>query len=180
MTDLIQASQPIDTSLFVNGETTTHFTVEAVINAPVELVYRAWTDGDAFKAAYGPEREELRADIDLTIGGRYEWLWDGVIGSNGCQVLSFIPGRMVSFSWNAPPTEPESRTLRTWVVVEFSPTEDRPIGDSATEDGGTHIRLTHLGIGEAEHWQETRAYFQDMAWPHVLQQFRQNLASESD
>ena len=30
-------------------------------------------------------------------GGRYEWLWDGKMGSNDCQVLSFIPNRMISF-----------------------------------------------------------------------------------
>ena len=156
--------RPIDANLFTADERTTSFAKEAIIQAPVEDVYRAWTNGDACRAAYAPDRESLRADIDLKIGGRYEWLWDGETGSNGCQVLSFIPNRMVSFSWNAPPDQPDSRARRTWVVVEFEP----------TESGGTHCRLTHLGFGEADHWQETREYFA-RAWPHVFEQFRRNL-----
>jgi uncharacterized protein YndB with AHSA1/START domain len=159
--------KPIDANLFSAAEGTTSFVCEAVIRAPVEDVYRAWTDGKAFAAAYGPDRPELGGDIDLAIGGRYEWLWDGVTGSNDCQVLSFIPGRMVSFSWNAPPTQPDSRAQRTWVVVETSP----------ADGGATHVRLTHLGFGPEPHWVETREYFQK-AWPHVLEQFRTNLEAQ--
>lgn len=156
--------RPIDPSLFCSAETMTSFVTEAVIRAPVETVYRAWTDGRAFAAAYAPERKELRADIDLAIGGRYEWLWDGETGSNECQVLSFVPGRMVSFSWNAPKDQPESRARRTWVVVETSP----------EGEGATRVRLTHLGFGPEPHWEETREYFRK-AWPYVFEQFRKHL-----
>ena len=159
----------IDSNLFVYDQELSSFVVEGVIKAPVESVFRAWTDEAAFLASYAPDREELKANIDLAIGGRYEWLWDGKVGSNDCQVLSFIPNRMLSFSWNAPPTQPESRALRTWVVVEFS----------LTDEAGTLVRLTHLGFGEGERWQETRAYFEDQAWPHVLEQFRVNLETAS-
>jgi uncharacterized protein YndB with AHSA1/START domain len=130
----------------------------------VDAVYAAWTDGEAFARSYAPDHPELRGEIDLAIGGRYEWLWDGKMGSNDCQVLSFIPNRMVSFSWNAPPEQPDSRAQRTWVVVETEP----------TEDGGTHVRLTHLGFGPEPHWVETREYF-EKAWPHVLEQFKKHL-----
>lgn len=156
--------KPIDSNLFSASEDLSQFTVEAVIEAPVETVYRAWTDGDAFPSAYAPDRPELRANIDLAIGGRYEWLWDGETGGNGCQVLSYIPNRMISFSWNAPPEQAKSRAQRTWVVVEFEPS-----GKDAT-----HCRLTHLGFGPETHWQETRSYF-EKAWPYVLDQFRANL-----
>jgi uncharacterized protein YndB with AHSA1/START domain len=160
--------KPIDANLFSAAGNTTSFVTEAVIRAPVEDVYRAWTDGKAFAAAYGPDRAELRADIDLAIGGRYEWLWDGVTGSNGCQVLSFVPGRMVSFSWNAPPDQADSRAQRTWVVVETTP----------ADGGATHVRLTHLGFGPEPHWVETYEYFRK-AWPHVLETFRKHLEGET-
>ena len=156
--------QPIDSNLFSASQDLSQFTVEAEIAAPVETVYRAWSDGDAFPAAFAPDRPELRANIDLAIGGRYEWLWDGETGSNDCQVLSYIPNRMISFSWNAPPEQAKSRVQRTWVVVEFEPR-----GDAAT-----HCRLTHLGFGPDDHWQETKAYFEN-AWPFVLEQFGKNL-----
>ena len=155
----------IDASLFDgHGPDVRSFVLDAVIHAPVSEVYAAWTDGAVFPVAFAPDRPELAAHIDLAIGGRFEWLWDGEVGSNGCQVLSYIPDRMLSFSWNAPPTQPESRARRTWVVVEFDPE-----GEAATR-----VTLTHLGFGTEAHWDETFDYF-GAAWPHVLEQFRRNL-----
>lgn len=164
-------TKPIDTSLFdARGMDVRSFVKEAVIQAPVSEVFAAWSDGEVFPRAYDPARPELAANIDLAIGGRYEWLWDGEMGSNGCQVLSYIPDRMISFSWNAPPAQAESRAKHTWVVVEFDALEpDEPVEKSATK-----LTLTHLGFGAAAHWDETFEYFA-AAWPHVLEQFRVNL-----
>ncbi len=156
-------TQSIDPALFVaSGMDLRQFTVEATINAPAQRVYAAFADGDAFPKAFAPQRDSVTANIDLAIGGRYEWIW-GDVGSNGCQVLSYIPDRMISFSWNAPPEQPESRALRTWVVVEFRETE-----------GATAVSLTHLGFGREPHWDETFEYFQG-AWAFVLEQFKANL-----
>lgn len=161
--------QPIEPSTFdASGPGVRHFVKTAIIAAPVERVYAAWTDPDFFPTAYDPENDRLRANIELAIGGAFEWLWDGELGSNGCQVLSYVPDRMVSFSWNAPPSQPASRAKHTWVVVEFAP----------TASGETKVTLTHLGFGEAEHWDETYDYFAK-AWPYVLDKFRQNLEARS-
>ncbi|GJM18412.1 MAG: hypothetical protein DHS20C14_06250 [Phycisphaeraceae bacterium] len=141
------------------------FEKTAEIAAPVSDVFRAWSDGDAWKEVYGPERAEMVANIDLAIGGRYEWLFDGATGGNGCQVLSYIPDRMITFSWNAPPAQPESRAKRTWVVVELEPLAGER----------TKITLTHLGFGDASHWDETHDYF-DIAWDRVLGAMQQGLA----
>ena len=157
--------KPIDTSLFDGtGPNVRSFTKEATFGAPLEIVYAAWTGGEAFRSAFDPTRPELVADIQLAIGGPYEWLWDGKIGSNGCQVLSYIPNRMVSFSWNAPPDQPLSRTRHTWVVVEFEATGQR----------ATVVTLTHLGFGTETHWDETFEYF-SQAWPLVFEQMRKHL-----
>jgi uncharacterized protein YndB with AHSA1/START domain len=142
------------------------FEVEDVVDAAPPAVFRAFTDRTAFREAYGPDRESLDANIDLAIGGPYEWLFDGTTGSNDCQVLSYIPNRMLSFSWNAPLDQAKSREFFTWVVVEFSP-RDREC---------THVRITHLGFGEEEHWDRTYEYFQK-AWPAVLNTFKKNLGS---
>ncbi|MAE71542.1 MAG: hypothetical protein CME06_13875 [Gemmatimonadetes bacterium] len=155
----------IDPDLFdARGPQVRSFVKTTTIDAPPEKVYEIWTDAAAFVAAYASPNVDLRAEIDLAIGGRYEWLWDGVTGSNGCQILSYIPNRMISFSWNAPPSQPESRAKRTWVVVEFE----------RSREGGTHLTLTHLGFGTAPHWQETFEYF-SAAWLHVLEQFKRAL-----
>ena len=140
------------------------FTCEATITAPVDRVFAAWTDAESFRSAYDPDRDELAANIDLAIGGRYEWLWDGRTGSNGCQVLSYVPDRMLSFTWNAPPDQEASRLKHTWVVVLFEAVDERT----------TRVELTHLGFGAAAHWTVTRDYFAK-AWPFVLEQFRKGL-----
>ncbi len=163
--DVNMTTKPIETSLFdAGGMHVRSFVKETVIHAPVAELFAAWGDAEVFPKAYAPEDPKLSANIDLVIGGRYEWLWDGVTGSNACQVLSYIPDRMISFSWSAPPSQPESRKKLTWVVVEFD----------ALEGGSTKLTLTHLGFGKEAHWDETFDYF-SAAWPHVFEQFRKHL-----
>ena len=158
---------PIDANLF-DPNPQDHYVVEQTFDAPVEQVFAAWTKPEDFRQAYAPDWKDLGGNFDLVIGGRYEILWDGITGSNDCQILSFIPNRMLSFSWNAPPDQKDSRAQRTWVVVEFEPVKDNK----------THVRLTHLGFGEEPHWQKTREYFQQ-AWVHVLRQFQENFAKDA-
>lgn len=154
----------INAELFCHEADPRPITKQSIVSAPISEVYAAWTDGDTFCRVYDPENKSLTANIELKVGGKFEWLWDGHTGSNDCQVLSFIPDRMISFSWNAPPNQPSSRALRTWVVVEFE-----------TLDGvATQVTLTHLGFGSAPHWEETRNYF-DAAWEIVLARLEKNL-----
>ncbi len=151
-------SYPIDAALFVGeGSELRSFKKEVVIDAPVSATFGAWASAEGWKGVYGLGSSDARANIELAIGGRYEWLFDGVLGSNGCQVLSYIPDRMLSFSWNAPPSLAKTRMLRTWVVVEFE----------ALSETQTRILLTHLGFGEGAEWDETYSYF-DNAWSFVL------------
>jgi len=145
---------PIDPAYFdARGPELRSFTKQIEIAAPADKAYALWTDAVAWSALMGPDS---RANIDLEIGGRYEWLFDGKNGSNGCQVLSYIPGRLVSFTWNAPPGQ-ATRERRTWVVVETE----------ALTPTVTRLRLTHLGFGQGAAWDETYAYF-DNAWGRVL------------
>lgn len=162
-------TRPIDPTLFdASGMQTGQFTVTETIDAPPEKVFAAFADGRAFEQTFAPQWPDAKANIDLAIGGRYEWLFDGSLGSNACQVLSYIPNRMISFSWNAPPNQPESREKHTWVVVEVQP---------AASGAGADVTLTHLGFGADPHWAETKAYF-EQAWPYVLATLKQNLEAE--
>lgn len=155
------AATPVDSALFDGGGPAPRsFTKELEIAAPVADVYALWTDAAAWQRLMGPGS---RANIELAVGGPYEWLFDGKIGSNGCQVLSYIPGRMVSFTWNAPPTIP-TRERRTWVVVETEALGDR----------STRLRLTHLGFGQGADWDATFAYFEN-AWGRATGMMKQHL-----
>jgi len=134
---------------------------------PRAEVYKDWTDSSAMTAWLG-----IPVDIGLRIGGPFElhFMADAPAGTRGselCRVLSFLPGRMLSFTWNAPPHHPDTRLRHTWVVVQFS---DTPTG--------TRVELVHTGwpdegwthAGEAiedSPWQETFDYFQ-VAWGRML------------
>jgi len=106
------------------------------------------------------------AKIDLRPGGLYEVYFlaeapEGSRGSETCRVLSFLPERMLSFTWNAPPHLDRTRRQHTWVVVELA---DAP--------GGTRVTVTHTGwprsgLGDEPQWEETFAYF-ERAWARVL------------
>lgn len=155
----------IDPTRFVAaGEGIRSFVKEAYIPAPSAAVWAAWTEPEAWRRLWGPQSQ---GRFDLAVGGAYEWLFDGSIGGNGDQVLSYIPGRMLSFSWNAPPSQPVTRLARTWVVVELEP----------VEANATRVRLTHLGFGDGPQWDETYAYF-DHAWERVLALMAARLAPE--
>jgi len=145
----------IDVQRFVaSGSDVRSFVVEREMPAPAAEVYDLWTTDSGWSKVW---RSPGASRIELAIGGRYEWMFNGWLGSNGCQVLSYIPDRMLSFSWNAPPSQPDNRLARTWVVVELTP----------IDGGETLVRLTHLGFGEGEAWDETQTYFEN-AWVHVL------------
>jgi uncharacterized protein YndB with AHSA1/START domain len=157
-------SRPIDPDRFVaSGPHVRSFAKEVEVAASPATVWSAWATPRGWNRVYPPP---ALAHIDLVVGGRYEWLFDGKIGSNGCQVLGYVPDRMIQFSWNAPPSQAENREKRTWVVVECLP----------QGEGATRLRLKHLGFGTGTAWDETYAYF-DAAWDSVLARFQEVLAT---
>jgi uncharacterized protein YndB with AHSA1/START domain/uncharacterized protein YciI len=135
-----------------------HKTVTASVTA--KEAWRAWTTSEG-ATAFGPGR----ANIDLRVGGRYEWLFledapEGQRGSEDCLILSFLPEKMLSFEWNAPPQLPNARRQRTVVVILFD----------EKEPGKTTIDFTHFGFGVGEEWDQTYDYF-DNAWSRVLERY---------
>jgi uncharacterized protein YndB with AHSA1/START domain len=147
--------------------------ISTLVAAPAADVFRAWTTSEGVKAFLG-----VNARVQLALGGPFELEFmaeapAGQRGSEGCRVLSWLPGRMFSFDWSAPPKFPRARQARTVVVVELVP--EGP--------GTTRVRLTHHGFAEkaaaeadhAEEWKQVRAYF-DSAWPNVLRALREHFA----
>lgn len=138
----------------------------AVVNAPIDEVWRAWSTSEGLSAALGGPTTR----VECVVGGAFEILWndqapEGERGSEGCTVLSYVPRRMISFTWNAPPQFAHARQRHSHVVVEL-----RAVTDSTTE-----ITLTNLGFDalaaafpeNAEEYRQVRAYFA-VAWPKVL------------
>ena len=131
----------------------------ATVPHSLDTTWRRWTTHRGLCTFFGADNQ-----IDLTPGGAFEiyFLMDqpyGLRGSEGCKVLSFLPQRMLSFSWNAPPQFPVIRDSRyqTWVVVELHP----------VSAGQTQVVLTHLGWPEDPDWDVVYDYF-DSAWETVM------------
>lgn len=128
------------------------------VAAPTADVWAAWTTSEGARTFFAPG-----ARIRLELGGPYELLFDpsepsGRQGSEGMRVLSYLPGEMLSFEWNAPPSIPEARDgPPAFVVVQLA-----PLGP-----GRTRVRLRHLGFEARPRADEVRAYFA-RAWDLVM------------
>jgi uncharacterized protein YndB with AHSA1/START domain len=165
-----EAASMIDPSLFVAaGHDLVTIEHEAIVDAPPAAVFAALTTPEGF-------RDVLKLDgrVELRIGGPLEFFFQadspaGQRGSEGCQILSYVPDRLLSFSWSAPPLFPRERERRTWVVMTFD----------ELKSGRTHVRLTHLGFGQGGRWDDVREYFVN-AWPKFLSGLAAGLRQPDD
>ena len=134
------------------------------VRFPPDEAWALWSSSDGLARWW---TENTR--IDLRPGGSYEIHFDaeappGFRGADWCRVLSFLPGRMLSFTWNAPDTL-ATRPRFTFVVVLFE-----PLGP------GSRVTLSHLGWPESgladpgTDWQATFDYF-SAAWQRVMGRF---------
>jgi uncharacterized protein YndB with AHSA1/START domain len=138
---------------------------EIVIDAPLADVWNAWTTAD------GLEFVSSKSNVELRVGGPYEWFLDlppdarGRRGGEGARVLAFLPRQMLAFDWTFPPAVPTLREsdARTQVVVLLDEVED-----------GTRVRFTQHGWQEGEDWDAGYDYF-DKAWDYVLLSMKEHL-----
>lgn len=129
------------------------------VNCPIDTVWWKWTTHEGLLTFFGPDNK-----IKLKLGGAYEiyFLLDnpkGLQGGEGCKIISYLPKKMLSFTWNAPPEHPEIRNHnhKTWVVINFNSISGKQ----------TEVELNHLGWLDGEKWDEVYNYF-DSAWDTVL------------
>lgn len=140
--------------------------VVKTINAPVADVWKAWTTAEGIESFFAPKA----AKVEPWPGGAFE-LWFGVElpegsrGSEGCKVHSVKPMEQFVFEWNAPPTIPAIRPLRTLVYLDF-----KSLADNRTE-----VMLRNFGYGQGEEWAKTKAYF-ERAWPAVMANLEKRFA----
>ncbi len=142
--------------------------VTKIINAPVAEVWKAWTTAEGIESFFAPKA----AKVEPVTGGAFE-LWFGVNlpegsrGSEGCKVHSVKPLEQFVFEWNAPPTIPAIRGLRTLVYLDFK----------ALPDNRTEVTLRNFGYGDGEDWQKAKAYF-TQAWPAVMAGLEKRFAAK--
>ncbi len=125
--------------------------LEAVIDAPVSAVWKAYTTAEGLQAWMVP-----KADVRLDVGGAFRTHFDpnGSIGDAETienVILSYEPERMLSLRVaKAPATMPfKTAIARTWSVVYFTP-----------EGGKTRIREVTMGFGADQESQQLRTFLE--------------------
>jgi uncharacterized protein YndB with AHSA1/START domain len=130
---------------------------EVVVAASPQQAWDAWTTREGIVSFFAPD-----ARIEPRVGGAFAIYIDplaapGMKGADDMRFMALQPPKMLSFDWNAPPSLPEARAQRTFVVVRIEP----------VADGQTRVTLTHTGWGDGGEWDKAYAYF-DRAWGNVL------------
>lgn len=122
---------------------------QVVVKAPVEAVWNAWTTTEGIKSFFAPD-----ARVDARPDGPFEiymnpYAEPGMKGADNMRFLALQDKKMISYTWNAPPSLPEARQQRTVVIVRFAPVSDNE----------TQVTMTHLGWGDGGEWDKAYAYF---------------------
>ena len=138
---------------------------EIVVAAPVAEAWRAWASKEGAESFFAPE-----AVIEARPDGAYDihmnpYAEPGMKGADGMRVLGVQENRMISFTWNAPPSLPEARRQRTVVIVRTEPVDETH----------TRVSLSQVGWGTGGEWDKAFDYF-DRAWGFVLGNLQKRFA----
>ncbi len=141
-------------------------TKDIVVDATLDQAWDAWTTREGITSFFAPD-----ARIEPRVGGAFHIHFDpmapdGLKGADDMRYMALQPKKMISFDWNAPPSLPEARRQRTFVVVRLEPLGERQ----------TRVRLHHIGWGDGGEWDKAFAYF-DRAWGNVLASLKQRFES---
>jgi uncharacterized protein YndB with AHSA1/START domain len=130
---------------------------EVVIDASLDQAWDAWTTREGITSFFAPD-----ARIEPRVGGAFQIYINplaepGMKGADDMRFMALQPKKMLSYDWNAPPSLPEVRKQRTFVIVRFEPMSDKQ----------TRVSIHHTGWGDGGEWDKAYAYF-DRAWGTVL------------
>ncbi len=125
---------------------------EAIVNAPVAEVWKAWTTKEGMESWM-----VAKTDVDLRVGGLWRTSYSKASNldddtSIHQSILAFDPGHMFSFrTMKAPKNFPfPNAILKTWTVVYFE----------AVGDAQTKVTARMLGFSGDEESQKMRAFFE--------------------
>lgn len=130
----------------------------AVVEAPVEQVWQAWTTRDGVKSFLG-----LDGEVEARPGGLFRVIYQPGAATpqargNDGRVLAIEPMRMLSVTWMTPMHMKALAGQSTVLTLYFSPV-----------DGGrrTRVELINTGYGTGALWREAHAY-NVKGWDRVM------------
>lgn len=117
---------------------------DVLIAATLDQAWAAWTTRDSVHSFFAPG-----AVVEPRVGSAFHTDMDpgggpGMKGADDMRYLALQPKKMFSLDWNAPPSLPDARAQRTFVIVRFYPAD------------GTHTRVTIHHTGWAREANGTR------------------------
>ena len=131
--------------------------LEQIVQAPVSLVYRAFTNSTALREWMGDY-----STMDPRPGGRlYIWWHSGYYTSG--EFIRLEPNKELVFTWHG-----RGEPRPTQVTVTLKPKRDK-----------TLVRLVHRGFGTGKAWQNTSEVF-TTEWSSSLQNLASVLGSGPD
>jgi uncharacterized protein YndB with AHSA1/START domain/uncharacterized protein YciI len=141
--------------------------VEVVAKGTPSEIWPMWTTNEGLRSFFAED-----CNVELRPGGPFEIYFSktepyGQRGSEDCKVLSYLPNRLLSFEWNAPPKFGEIRDIRTIINVQLT-----PVGSDSTR-----VTLDQLGWGTGDNWDSLHDYF-DKAWHFVLENLKKTVESK--
>ena len=141
--------------------------IEISIEAPFDLVWRAWTEPDRITSWFAPE-----ANVEAKPGGAFELFFGPADYSQectrGCVFTAVEPMRRLGFTWKGPSQFADLMNdiePLTSVYVTFH-----------EGNGVTRVVVVHNGWGDGEEWTEAREWHR-RAWKGVLVSLRSTLES---
>jgi len=140
--------------------------IEVELEAPVERVWRAWTEPDELASWL----TEL-ANVRMEVGGPYELFWEPEHPERnstlGCTITALEPNRLLAFTWKGPVPYADLMNIEpppTSVTVSFQ----------ASGPECTIVRLEHVGWGSGPRWEEARAWHVK-AWQEAFARLKRHV-----
>lgn len=134
--------------------------VERTFNAPVDLVFKAWTTPDLIMKWWGATGFTCpSATIDAELGGKYHLAMKheefGTIWSGG-EFKEFVPNKKIVMTDHFSNEQGEKVSPTEYGMDDNFP-EELEIGiDFEDQDGETKMTLTHYGLGSGEDAEMTK------------------------
>lgn len=122
-------------------------------DAPIELVWRMWTEPEHVAAWYGPTGASVPvADLDVRAGGRRRVCM--TVGPEDHptemwftgEYLEVVPHRRLVYTESISDEDGEVRSPRDLGMPEGYPRTTQVTVDLEDADGGTVLTLTHAGV----------------------------------
>lgn len=127
--------------------------IERTLDSPVEVVWKAWTDPDHFRAWYGPTSARIPvADLDARVGGRRLVCMEMETPSGPMRMwfvgehLEFTENRRLVYSESMSDEEGNVRSPADAGMPEGAPTTTEVVVEFEDLGGRTRLVMTHLGV----------------------------------